>query len=113
VTTLSFPGGRHNPAVLNACAEAGYEEVYTSDAWTNKTVGSVKVYGRMVMTRNMNGQALIQLLNCKGKQPLRSKIAGSGKTAAKKVLGDNLYYRVWSILARSRRREGMEDTVET
>lgn len=108
VTTLSFPGGRYNRAVLNACADAGYEAVYTSDAWSSETIGSLKVYGRMVITRHMDAARLVEFLNCRGKQPMASRIVGSSKTAAKKVLGDNLYYRIWSILARSQRREGMD-----
>ncbi len=112
VTTLSFPGGRYNRTVLHACAAAGYQAVYTSDAWSNKTVGALKVYGRMVITRQMSSARLVELLECRGRQPLVSRVAGTSKTAAKKLLGDNLYYRVWSVLARSQRREGMEDAVQ-
>jgi|SRR5579883_2596917 len=112
ITTLSFPGGRHSKTVIDACAKAGYDEVYTSEAWAKPVGGPVKVFGRMVVTGDMTAERLVQLLNCNGRQPLASRIMGSSKATAKTILGDNLYYRIWSVLVRSRRREGMEETVE-
>jgi peptidoglycan/xylan/chitin deacetylase (PgdA/CDA1 family) len=107
VTTISFPGGRYNKAVLQACADAGYTSLYTSDAWASNTAATVKVYGRMTTTRNMRGEDLVRVLQCGGKPPLATRLTVSAKSTAKKLLGDNLYYRLWSVLARSRRREGM------
>lgn len=108
VTSMSLPGGRFNRAVLASCLEAGYSAVYTSDAWHSDNSGPVKVYGRLVVTREMTESRILYLQNCGGKEPMASRAIGMGKKSAKKVLGDNLYYRIWSVLTRNPRIEGMD-----
>lgn len=99
VTTMSLPGGRYNRRVLAACAAAGYTEVYTSIPRSEgmplgATVGRLNVLG------SMEPEWLTKLL-----EPESGVLAGLGrqyrvKAAAKAVLGDGLYKRLWALVNR-------------
>jgi len=99
ITTMSLPGGRYNRRVLAACAEAGYTEVYTSVPRTEglplgATVGRLNVLGEM------QPEWIAKLF-----EPDSIVLAGLErqyrmKTAAKTVLGDRLYAKLWGLVNR-------------
>jgi peptidoglycan/xylan/chitin deacetylase (PgdA/CDA1 family) len=99
ITTMSLPGGRHNRRVLTACREAGYTQVFTSipkaepDA-NARTIGRLNVRGDMTL------EWIAKLF-----QPGSDVLSGlerqyQMKAAAKSLLGDRLYEKLWAILNR-------------
>jgi peptidoglycan/xylan/chitin deacetylase (PgdA/CDA1 family) len=99
VDTTSLPGGRYNRRVLAACREAGYAQVYTSipraeDFPSGAMVGRLNVRGDMPV-------ALIEsLLLDQGSALANLERSYQMKAAAKRLLGDRLYEKVWAVLNR-------------
>jgi peptidoglycan/xylan/chitin deacetylase (PgdA/CDA1 family) len=99
ITTMSLPGGRYNRRVLSACEAAGYSEIYTSIPRSESlplgtTVGRLNIRGDMQpewIARLFEPDG--KLLDSLGKQYRR-------KEAAKKLLGDKLYAKLWAIVNR-------------
>jgi peptidoglycan/xylan/chitin deacetylase (PgdA/CDA1 family) len=99
IRSMSLPGGRYNRRVLAACERAGYTEIYTSIPRAESlplgtTVGRLNIRGDMQMEWiaklfDANGKLLADL----GKQYGR-------KEAAKKLLGDRLYAKLWALVNR-------------
>ena len=100
VNAISMPGGRCNKRVLEACRQAGYERVFTSDPWT-KHEGRVdlQIAGRWMVTRDMSAQRIHSLLEGKGAAMYLLRARHFSKNAAKLVLGDSNYQSLWRILA--------------
>jgi peptidoglycan/xylan/chitin deacetylase (PgdA/CDA1 family) len=99
ITTMSLPGGRYNRRVLEACAAAGYTEVYTSIPRSEAMPLGATV-GRLNVLGSMGPEWIAKLL-----EPERGVLAGLGrqyrvKAAAKAVLGDGLYKRLWALANR-------------
>lgn len=99
VTTMSLPGGRYNGRVLSACREAGYSKVYTSvprieisDA--EFTVGRVNINSRMTL------DWITRLLQTGSRELSELQRQYSMKAAAKSILGDRLYDKLWTIVTR-------------
>jgi peptidoglycan/xylan/chitin deacetylase (PgdA/CDA1 family) len=98
VTAMSFPGGRFNGKVLNACRDAGYTQLYTSipraDDPTAELIGRLNVRGSMTT-------AWLESLFTDGERSLtRLGRSYRAKAAAKAVLGDSIYARLWALLNR-------------
>lgn len=99
ITTMSLPGGRYNRRVLTACEAAGYCEIYTSVPRAESlplgtTIGRLNIRGDMQpdwIARLFERDG--KLLNSLGKQYRR-------KEAAKKLLGDRLYAKLWALVNR-------------
>jgi peptidoglycan/xylan/chitin deacetylase (PgdA/CDA1 family) len=99
ITTMSLPGGRYNRRVLAACETAGYKEIYTSipraeSSPLGTTVGRLNIRGDMQpdwIKRLFEPDG--KLLDSLGKQYGR-------KEAAKKLLGDRLYAKLWAVVNR-------------
>jgi peptidoglycan/xylan/chitin deacetylase (PgdA/CDA1 family) len=99
ITTMSLPGGRYNRRVLTACQEAGYTQVFTSIPKpepdpTAPTLGRLNVRGDMTL------EWIAKLF-----QPGSGVLSGlerqyQMKAAAKSLLGDRLYEKLWAILNR-------------
>jgi hypothetical protein len=99
IPTMSLPGGRSNRRVLAACAAAGYVQVYTSLPRVEllplgATVGRLNILGTMqpewiATLFEPDGRVLSEL----GRQYRM-------KEAAKKLLGDRLYARLWAMVNR-------------
>jgi len=97
ITTMSLPGGRYNRRVLAACQEAGYTHVFTSipkaePEPTGQTVGRLNIRGDMSL------EWISKLF-----QPGSNALSGLErqyqiKAAAKSLLGDRLYAKLWAIL---------------
>ena len=99
ITTMSLPGGRYNGRVLAACERAGYREVYTSIPRAESLPLGATV-GRLNIRGDMQPEWIAKLfepggdlLNSLGKQYGR-------KEAAKKLLGDKLYAKLWALVNR-------------
>jgi peptidoglycan/xylan/chitin deacetylase (PgdA/CDA1 family) len=99
ITTMSLPGGRYNRRVLAACERAGYTEIYTSIPRAESlplgtTIGRLNILGDMQpewIARLFEPDGA--LLNSLGKQYGR-------KEAAKRLLGDRLYAKLWALVNR-------------
>jgi Polysaccharide deacetylase len=99
ITTMSLPGGRYDRRVLAACTAAGYTEVYTSVP-KSEAVPLGATVGRLNVLGDMQAEWIARLF-----EPDSSLLAGLGrkyrmKAAAKTVLGDRLYERVWALVNR-------------
>jgi peptidoglycan/xylan/chitin deacetylase (PgdA/CDA1 family) len=107
ITTMSLPGGRYNRRVLAACEKAGYQQVYTSEPRVESsplaaTLGRLNIRGDMQLAwiRNLfeaDGNVLAGLAR-------QYRI----KAAAKKMLGDSLYEKLWAVL--NRKEADRDDT---
>ena len=99
VTTMSLPGGRYNRRVLTACQEAGYTQIFTSvpkaePDRTGPTVGRLNIRGDMTLDWiSKLFQPGSRLLSGLERQYQR-------KAAAKSLLGDRLYEKLWAVLNR-------------
>jgi hypothetical protein len=99
ITTMSLPGGRSNRRVLAACREAGYTQVYTSVPRAEGTPTGFMV-GRLNVRGDMTLEWIRKLLE-PGSSTLRSLERQHGiKQAAKALLGDRMYERLWAVLNR-------------
>ena len=99
ITTMSLPGGRYNRRVLAACEEAGYTEVYTSIPRTEAAP-----IGPLVGRLNIRGDMTLEWISSLF-QPDSNVLTGLGrqyqlKAAAKTLLGDRLYEKLWALLNR-------------
>ena len=99
ITTMSLPGGRYNRQVLAACQEAGYTQIFTSIPRAETDPPGLTV-GRLNMRGDMSLEWIAKLF-----QPGGNLLAGlerqyQMKAAAKSLLGDRLYEKVWAILNR-------------
>ena len=99
ITTMSLPGGRYNKRVLAACREAGYSRIYTSEPSAEQMQAGYRV-GRLNIRGDMNEDWLRRVL-----QPGSGVLLGLErqyrmKTAAKTLLGDRLYEKLWAVLNR-------------
>jgi peptidoglycan/xylan/chitin deacetylase (PgdA/CDA1 family) len=99
VVTMSLPGGRSDRRVLAACAAAGYTQVYTSEPRAEllplgTTVGRLNILGSMqpewIATLFEPGSRVLSSLERRYRM----------KEAAKKLLGDRLYARLWAMVNR-------------
>lgn len=99
ITTMSLPGGRYNRRVLAACREAGYTQIFTSVPRAEREplgflIGRLNVRGDMSLERLRN---VLQ----PGSRALSSlERQYRIRAAAKTVLGDRLYEKLWALLNR-------------
>jgi peptidoglycan/xylan/chitin deacetylase (PgdA/CDA1 family) len=99
ITTMSLPGGRYNRRVLSACEEAGSTQIYTSIPRAEPTPAGSLV-GRLNIRGDMTLEGISELF-----QTDSGALASLGrqhqmKAAAKTLLGDRLYERLWALLNR-------------
>jgi peptidoglycan/xylan/chitin deacetylase (PgdA/CDA1 family) len=99
VPTMSLPGGRCNRRVLAACAAAGYTQVYTSVPRAESlplgaTVGRVNIPG------DMQPEWVAKLFDPESRALSKLERKYRMKEAAKKLLGDRLYARLWALVNR-------------
>lgn len=99
ITTMSLPGGRYNRRVLAACESAGYTEVYTSIPRA-ETMPQGHLIGRLNIRADMSLEWIVGLF-----EPGSRVLSGMErqyrmKAAAKALLGDALYEKLWARLNR-------------
>jgi peptidoglycan/xylan/chitin deacetylase (PgdA/CDA1 family) len=100
VTTMSLPGGRYNRRVLAACAEAGYTQIYASIPRAESD-GSGPLIGRLNIRGDMRLAWIESLF-----EPGSTVLSSLGrqyrvKAAAKALLGDRMYAKLWAALNRT------------
>jgi peptidoglycan/xylan/chitin deacetylase (PgdA/CDA1 family) len=99
ITTMSLPGGRCDRRVLTACREAGYTQIYTSVPKAERTP-STFIVGRLNIRRDMTLEWIRNLLE-PGSGALRNlERQYALKQAAKTLLGDRMYEKLWAVLNR-------------
>jgi len=108
ITTMSLPGGRSNQRILDACRDAGYTQVFTSTPKreprpAGSTIGRLNVRGDMTL------EWIERLF-----QPKSNVLSSLGrqhqiKTAAKALLGDSLYEKLWALVNRQEPETHMGD----
>lgn len=99
ITTMSLPGGRYNRRVLAACEDAGYLQVYTSIP-RSETAVSGSMVGRLNIRRDMKLEWIARVLQPKSRELISLKRQYRLKEAAKALLGDQRYEKVWALLNR-------------
>jgi len=99
VVTMSLPGGRSNRRVLAACAAAGYTQVYTSEPRAELLPLGATV-GRLNILGTMQPEWIAKLFEPDGRVLSELGRQYRMKEAAKKLLGDRLYARLWAMVNR-------------
>ena len=99
ITTMSLPGGRYNDRVIAACLESGYTQIYTSVPKAEADTSATTI-GRLNILKGMSLDWTTSLL-----EPESSALARVGrqyrlKAAAKSLLGDRMYEKVWALVNR-------------
>lgn len=108
ITTMSLPGGRYNRRILTACREAGYTEIFTSIPRPESDPPGPTI-GRLNIRGDMSLEWITKLL-----QPGSNLLSGlerqyQVKAAAKSLLGDRLYEKVWALLNRKETETDMRE----
>ena len=99
VTTMSLPGGRSNRRVLEACWAAGYTEVFTSVPRLEPSVRAPRsTVGRLNLRSGVRTDWLERLLQPQSKLLAKLENQERMKHAARILLGDRAYAKLWSIL---------------
>ncbi len=99
VTTMSLPGGRSNRRVLDACWESGYTQVYSSLPRVESNAQE-RVIGRLNIRREMTLAWIEDLFNPQSKTISSLERQAKLKAAARSMMGDRIYARLWSALNR-------------
>ncbi|HEV2647178.1 MAG TPA: polysaccharide deacetylase family protein [Acidobacteriaceae bacterium] len=99
ITTMSLPGGRYNGRIIRACEEAGYTEIFSSipraEALpTGTTIGRLNILG------DMEPEWMMKLFHPDGRLLADLNKQYRRKQAAKRILGDKLYERLWALVNR-------------
>lgn len=97
VQIISLPGGRSNKRVLQACEQAGYEQVYTSLPRAEDMACKPKCVGRLNLVRGTSCRWLERVLDPSTGVLTRLERTAQVKQAAKAILGDTLYARLWAL----------------
>ncbi len=99
ITTMSLPGGRYNRRVIAACQKAGYREIYTSVPRA-ETVPLGPMIGRLNILSSMNLEYIANVLRPDSNVLSSLEHQYQIKAAAKTLLGDRLYEKLWALLNR-------------
>jgi peptidoglycan/xylan/chitin deacetylase (PgdA/CDA1 family) len=98
ITSMSLPGGRYNRRVLAACQAAGYRQVFTSIPRAEAAPPGLLI-GRLNILSGMSLPALRQLLLPESTALAKLHRRYHLKEAAKLLLGDRLYARLWTLVS--------------
>jgi peptidoglycan/xylan/chitin deacetylase (PgdA/CDA1 family) len=99
ITTMSLPGGRYNRRILTACQEAGYTQIFTSIPRAEPDpVGPT--FGRLNIRGDMSLEWIAKLFHPDSNLLSSLERQYQMKAAAKSLLGDRLYEKVWALLNR-------------
>src|SRR3954454_7791133 len=99
IDSVSIPHGRWNKRVLEACAAAGYREVFVSDPHIGVSWKSgVRVTGRLMVTRGLSPEGLQRLIDTDGKSTRSLRVKHRAKKAVRAVIGEARYRSIWRVL---------------
>jgi len=96
VRALSAPHGRWDRRVAQACERAGYRELYTSNPWISRRNAELEVLGRLVAVQSMDATHLLHWLTMGSVDAGLQRAKQNLKDSVRHMLGDRLYYRMWS-----------------
>ncbi len=99
ITAMSLPGGRYNRRVLAACRETGYTQVYTSVPRAEREPLGFTV-GRLNVRRDVSLAWIRSVLQPGSRELSNLERQYRIKAAAKAVVGDRLYEKLWALLNR-------------
>jgi peptidoglycan/xylan/chitin deacetylase (PgdA/CDA1 family) len=97
VTSLSFPGGRSNQRCIQTALEAGYTTLYTSTPAV-EALPLCTLVGRVNVRSDWSSSYLGELLKEDQRALNRLRRQSVLKDAAKNILGDRLYSRLWTAV---------------
>ena len=104
VDAISIPNGRWNKRVLQACIEAGYKRVFTSDSWRKpQQYSDVCLCGRLNVPQSMTAARLETLLVRNGRSKFFHDMQSRSKHLLKQVAGDRLYHKLWQTVSGANR----------
>jgi hypothetical protein len=99
ITTMSLPGGRYNQRVLDACWTAGYTHIFTSIPRAEPyPIGPI--LGRLNIRGDMSLEWIAKLFQPGNPFLIVLERQYRIKSAAKTLIGDRLYEKLWVILNR-------------
>jgi peptidoglycan/xylan/chitin deacetylase (PgdA/CDA1 family) len=110
VTTMSLPGGRYNRRVLAACRQAGYTGVYTSEPRLETTISRFTI-GRVNVSSNRSDKWIRALLQPQSGELSKLQRQYGMKKAAKIILGDRVYEKLWTSVNRQGRETQIEPAI--
>lgn len=97
VDAISIPNGRWNNRVLQACVEAEYRRIYSSDPVATVTLAGAEVIGRWMVTRTTTAREVQEVLK-RDPRALRMKVAKYRcKLLVRAMVGESCYDRIWGI----------------
>ena len=97
ITTMSFPGGRYDKRVLQACHQAGYTHFYTSQP---AAYSSGNLIGRLNIRGSITDASLLELFDLHSSSLKNLARQHRLKASAQRLLGDRLYASLWALLNR-------------
>ena len=98
IDSVSIPHGRWNRRVLEACAHAGYLDVYTSDSHVRSVPRSgIRLVGRLMVTRRLSQGTLVSCLDGRNRSAL-GYLKRTSKDLLRAVIGDERYRTMWLSL---------------
>ncbi len=103
VETMSLPGGRFNRRVLQACGEAGYTAVFTSEPKVkgeSAAAAPEPTIGRLNLRSGTTTAWLRQVLDPATGALAKLQRSDRLKGMAKLALGDRLYAKAWALANR-------------
>ena len=107
ITSISMPGGRWDHEVLRACAVAGYKTVYTSEPGYHRPsvqendLTLPEVIGRFAVQRRTYLKTITRYAAGNPVTVRRLQGLYQIRGAAKQILGDRGYQKLWSHLFRA------------
>ena len=96
ILTMSFPGGRFNARVLQACEKAGYTQMFTSEPQIAPSE-SDRMIGRLNLHGDTAAAWLTELFRLESPVLAGLQRKARLKAFAKKLLGDKLYASLWAL----------------
>ena len=105
ITTMSLPGGRSNRRVIAACRKAGYTQIFTYVPRAEQTTSPFLV-GRLNIRGDMTLEWIRNLLEPGSGTIRKLERQYAIKQAAKGLLGDWAYEKLWAVMNRKEPKSG-------
>ncbi|WP_457673011.1 polysaccharide deacetylase family protein [Thiolapillus sp.] len=101
-TTMSFPGGRYNPAVVKLAKDLGYKSLFTSEIRAPLFRRSPLLIGRHAIRHNMKLAEFCAMVTGDRRYAFRKRGLQLAKKSLQKLLGNERYHRLYQRLAARR-----------
>lgn len=100
VDSLSAPHGRWNRRVLDACAAAGYKNLYISEPPAAPAdLSGMNLFGRVMMTHRLSAKDLEARIHSGDRPGKLARLKSAVKRPLRAMLGDRRYHELWRIAA--------------